>query len=117
MLRNAASFSSVNFTSMLLAFLGKGLIVCICVIITHNMAGSYGVSSAIPFDVIVGIIAFIIATLFLSLFEFSALTILQCFLVDSETGGSRKTPNSLQGFLDRVQDEQAKNKQVVPDVD
>jgi hypothetical protein len=41
-----------------------------------------------------------IASIFLSVFDFSALTILHCFCLDEEQGGSRNTPDGLKKFLD-----------------
>jgi hypothetical protein len=37
---------------------------------------------------------------FLSIFDFSALAILHCFIVDEDFGGSSRTPESLKSFLD-----------------
>jgi len=44
--------------------------------------------------------AYMVASIFLSLFEDSAITILYCFILDEEHGGSTRTPDSLRGFLD-----------------
>ena len=41
-----------------------------------------------------------VASIFLSLFEDSAITILYCFILDEEHGGSTRTPDSLRPFLD-----------------
>lgn len=41
-----------------------------------------------------------VASIFLSLFEDSSTTILYCFILDEEFGGSTKTPDSLRPFLD-----------------
>ena len=49
-----------------------------------------------------------VSSIFLSLFEDSALTILYCFILDEEQGGSTKTPDSLRPFLD-LADEQFKD--------
>ncbi len=50
--------------------------------------------------VIVVAIAYILSSIFLSVFSFSATAILHCFLVDEEVGGGRQ-PKSLQPFIDR----------------
>jgi hypothetical protein len=47
-----------------------------------------------------GIWAYMVSSIFLSLFEDSAITILYCFILDEEHGGSTKTPDSLRQFLD-----------------
>jgi len=44
--------------------------------------------------------AYMVASIFLSLFEDSAITILYCFILDEEHGGSTRTPDSLRPFLD-----------------
>lgn len=46
------------------------------------------------------VLAYIVSSVFLSIFTFAASTILQCFLLDEELGGSTRTPKSLQTFLD-----------------
>ena len=56
-----------------------------------------------------GVIAYIISYLFLTVFSFSSLAILQCFILDEDFGGSNRTPQSLQGFLS-MQEEVAKDK-------
>ena len=43
---------------------------------------------------------YMVASIFLSLFEDSAITILYCFILDEEHGGSTKTPDALKQFLD-----------------
>lgn len=50
--------------------------------------------------IVVVIIAYIMSSIFLSVFSFSATAILHCFLVDEEVQGNRQ-PKSLQSFIDR----------------
>ena len=59
--------------------------------------------------VIIGIVAYLIGSLFLSIFSFSCTAILHCFLLDEDTGGSQVTPNSLKGFLDYTDKQNAKS--------
>jgi hypothetical protein len=42
-----------------------------------------------------------IASLFLTIFDFAASSILHCFIMDEDFGGSQNTPESLKDFLDR----------------
>jgi hypothetical protein len=58
--------------------------------------------------VVIGFIAYIVADLFLSIFEFSSLAILHCFIVDEDFGGSSRTPDSLQPFLEKNDERVAK---------
>jgi len=52
--------------------------------------------------------AYLVGSLFLSIFSFSVTAILQCFLLDEEVGGSANTPESLKSFLDYNDKENAK---------
>jgi len=49
---------------------------------------------------LLAIVAYFVGSLFLSIFSFACTAILHCFILDEDTGGSEKTPASLQGFLD-----------------
>ena len=59
--------------------------------------------------IVVGLIAYVIAGLFLSIFDFSALAILHCFIVDEDFGGSSKTPDCLVHLLEENDRREAKN--------
>ena len=61
--------------------------------------------------VIIGIVSYLIGSLFLSIFSFSCTAILHCFLLDEDTGGSAVTTNSLKGFLDYTDRQNAKQVQ------
>ena len=50
--------------------------------------------------VLVGLVAYLVGSLFLSIFSFSCTAILHCFILDEDTGGSDLTPDALQPFLD-----------------
>ena len=58
--------------------------------------------------VIIGILSYLVASLFLSIFSFSCTAILHCFLLDEDTGGSAMTPDSLKGFLTYNDEQNAK---------
>jgi len=45
-------------------------------------------------------VAYLVGSLFLSIFSFACTAILHCFILDEDTGGSDFTPDSLQPFLD-----------------
>ena len=62
---------------------------------------------------IVGLISYFVATLFLNIFEYAALAILHCFILDEDFGESHSTPDSLLPFLelnDRAEPKDAANK-------
>jgi hypothetical protein len=58
-------------------------------------------------------ITYYVASVFISIFVFSTSTILHCFLLDEELGGSKHTPDSLKDFLD-VCDREDSNSRVHP---
>jgi hypothetical protein len=110
--------ASVGFVLM---FLGKALIVAlsgwIAYLIIMNSAPlkSQVFSPAFPIVVVV-MIAYLLASIFLSLFSFSSTTILHCFILDSELqekGGKNggHTPQSLQPFIDKNNEINAKERE------
>lgn len=101
-IRNAARASAVSIISGILAVLGKGFIVAFCAFLTISIVDSTQPQVKEPYIIamIVSFWAYMVASIFLSLFEDSATTILYCFILDAEHGGSTKTPDSLRPFLD-----------------
>jgi hypothetical protein len=55
--------------------------------------------------------AYVVASLFLTIFSFSARTILHCFLLDEENGGSRDTPECLKKFIDDFDESKGQDKE------
>jgi hypothetical protein len=101
-IRNAARASAVSIISGILAVLGKGFIVSFCAFLTISIVDSTQPQIKEPYvcAMLVAFWAYMVASIFLSLFEDSSLTILYCFILDEEFGGSTKTPDSLRPFLD-----------------
>merc|ERR1711957_688369 len=63
--------------------------------------GSYPeVSQPLVPAIIVSIVAYVIGSIFLSVFSFSANTILHCFIADEDCGVKGNTPKSLEPFLE-----------------
>mmetsp|Transcript_29339 Transcript_29339/g.44209 ORF Transcript_29339/g.44209 Transcript_29339/m.44209 type:complete len:428 (+) Transcript_29339:627-1910(+) len=117
MIRHAGRFSSASIVGWIMTLLGKGTILGASVWLTIIL-----VEAQYPFiqqpivpAVIVGVIAYVVASLFLSIFDFASLAILHCFIMDEDFGGSSRTPDSLKSFLD-LNDEQVakKGKKVNP---
>ena len=116
--RNAARFSMTSIVGSLLMFVGKGTIILLSawigyLIIVNSLKEK--VASAIFPVVVIVVIAYLMASIFLSIFSFSAETILHCFLVDSELclkkGVSNvHTPESLKSFIELNDAEVAKRK-------
>jgi choline transporter-like protein 2/4/5 len=103
-IRHAGRFSAASISSMILSFLGKGVIVGLSVWLTILAVAEWSPQTKSPVlpAVVVGIFAFMVSSLFLSLFTFSALTIMHCFIVDEDFGGSDRTPDSLKEFLEKA---------------
>jgi ABC-type antimicrobial peptide transport system permease subunit len=82
---NARRFTAVGITGSILSFLGKGVItmssVFLTVVIINEAFTDQVKQPAIP-AVIVALFAYMISSVFLSVYDFSALTILHCFCLD-----------------------------------
>lgn len=102
MARNARRFNAVAWTGAILLFIGKCLITTSCAFLTVALIKAQypDIEQPVVPAVVVGIFAYMIASIFLAVFDFSALTILHCFSLDEEQGGSRNTPDGLKKFLD-----------------
>lgn len=57
---------------------------------------------------IIAAVGYLVGSLFLSVFSFSCTAILHSFLLDEDTGGSTLTPESLKGFIDMNDSNNAK---------
>ena len=102
--RNAARFSIITSIGAILIFVGKALIIIfsgwIAYLIMMNSDLKDKIYSPVFPIIVVCIIAYILASIFLSVYSFAANAILHCYLVDEEVGGNRQ-PASLQEFIDR----------------
>jgi hypothetical protein len=101
--RNCARFSITAGIGAILIFIGKALIMIssgwIAYLIMMNSDLRDKIYSPVFPICVVVFIAYIMASIFLSVFSFSATAILHCFLVDEEVQGNRQ-PKSLQAFID-----------------
>ena len=82
--------------------IGKGLIMALCGVATYFYTDSaYGDVIQNPYGqcLVIMVLAYLVASVFLAIFTFTASTILQCFLLDEEVGGGNRTPDALQTFL------------------
>ena len=111
-IRHAGRFSASNLAETLITLLGKGGLITLNVWLTYLLVGAYlpEVESPVMPMVFVGIITFIVSSLFLTVYSFSALSILQCFLLDEDFGGSTKTPDSLKPFIEKSEKREAAKK-------
>lgn len=88
----------------MLSMLGKGSIMSTSALLTYVIT-KYNYPRVfnpwIP-TMVVALIAYVTASVFLNIFSFSALTILHSFLLDEESGKSVNTPPELADFMEDV---------------
>lgn len=78
--------------------IGKGLIMAVCGIASYYYTDyAYGDVIQNPYAqcIVIMVLAYMVASVFLAIFTFTASTILQCFLLDEEVGGGNRTPDAL----------------------
>lgn len=117
-LRNGGRFSAVALISSILTIIGKGVVVASCTFLTIVLVDAMVPEISQPYlpAFIISFFAYMVAGVFMSLFQDSALTILHCFCLDEELkkdgrGGERNfTPASLTSFVEMA-DDQAKRMQ------
>jgi choline transporter-like protein 2/4/5 len=90
-LRNGGRFGAVSMIGAILTVLGKGSIVASCIFITIAVVDNEFPQVSQPWlpAIIIAFFAFLVSSMFLSIFQDAALTILHCFCLDEEQGGSR----------------------------
>jgi hypothetical protein len=105
--RNCLRFSIISGISFILMFLGKAVIMSssglIAYIIIMNSELTDKVTSPIFPTIVSVFIAYIIASVFLSVYSFASTAILHCFIL-SEDIGSKEHPACLNEFI-KVNDE------------
>lgn len=110
LIRHAGRFGSLAMVDWMLNILGKG---CICAssaglaYVVADKAFPLVQQPAIPAIAIL-CYAYVVGSLFLTIFSFAARTILFCYLVDEDNGGSSDTPKSLKPFVDYVDSDEFK---------
>jgi len=109
-IRHAGRFGSAAIIGWIMMMLGKGTIVASSAYLTILIVERGFPMVQQPFipAIIVAAIAYVVGSLFLSIFSFSCTAILHCFLMDEDTGGSANTPDSLRSFLDYNDEANAK---------
>merc|ERR1712202_64310 len=83
--------------------LGKGAIVGLSAYLTFLLVTQVTPEVQQPLfpAVLIGILAYLVGSMFLSIFSFASTAILHCFLLDEDTGGgNERTPDSLKPFLE-----------------
>ena len=101
--RNAGRFSMLSMVDFMLMLLGKGTIVAASVILAYVIADQAYPAIQQPLipALLILTYAYVVASLFMTIFSFAARTILHCFLLDEETSdGAVTAPECLKKFLE-----------------
>lgn len=111
MIRNPAAWSALTYISYIMFFLGKGLIVTASAWLTYILTqyALPNIQQPLVPAIANGLWAYLCASLFLGIFDFSAMAILQCFCVNYELGGTCYTPDALVDFIDQLEEAEAKD--------
>jgi len=97
MIRHAGRFGSASIIGWIMMILGKGTITGVSMYLTFLFVGMAAPDVQQPLvpAALVGIVAYVVGSLFLSIFSFSSTAILHCFIMNEDVGGSDITPDSL----------------------
>jgi hypothetical protein len=117
-IRNAGRFGSAGIIGWIIMMLGKGTIMGASAFLTIAIVQAKYPMVQQPFvpAIIIAAVAYIVGSLFLSIFSFSSTAILHCFLLDEELGGGKNTPESLKDFIDGNDEANAKTNDKKDDV-
>jgi len=90
MVRHAGRFGSASIIGWIMMMLGKGTIMALSGFFTILMITYSFPLVQQPFlpAILIALVAYVVGSLFLSIFSFSCTTIMHCFLLDEDTGGS-----------------------------
>jgi hypothetical protein len=115
--RHVGRFGSAGIIGWIMMMLGKGCIMASSAWLTILIVSTKFPMVQQPFipALIIALVAYVVGSLFLSIFSFSCTAILHCFIMDEDFGGSANTPDSLRSFLDYNDSENAKKKSAEAD--
>lgn len=101
-LRHVGRFSSASLIGAIMMVLGKGTIMgasaCLTYILCQNMYPE--ITQPIVGTVVVTLVAYLVGSLFLSVFSFSATAILHSFILAEDQGWDAYSPECLKDFLE-----------------
>lgn len=88
LIRHCGKFSALVVVSSIMTYIGKALIISFCVWMTLVLVENMHPEVATPIipAVFIAIVAYYTSCLFLSIYDYSSLTILHCFILDEEGG-------------------------------
>jgi len=101
-IRHAGRFGSASIVGWIMMVLGKGAIMSSSAYLTILLVKEMNPEISQPFipAILIAVFAYLVGSLFLSIFSFSCTAILHSFILDEDTGGSKNSPDSLKTFLD-----------------
>jgi hypothetical protein len=110
MVRNPAAWSALSTISYIMFFLGKGLICTLSAWLTYVLTqyALPNIGQPLVPAIANALWAYLVSSLFLGIFDFSAMAILQCFCVNYEIGGTAYTPDALVDFIEEMEDAESK---------
>jgi choline transporter-like protein 2/4/5 len=105
---NAGRFTAQGGVGYVFNFLGKLLITCLSAylgyfIITHEESFTNEISSPVAPTVVFAIVSYLVAALFMGVYEISADTIIQAYILDEKIHGENCTvyaPEPIKEFMD-----------------
>lgn len=82
--------------------MGKGLIVAFNVYLTIALTQQMNPQVQQPWipAIPIGILAYVVASLFLSIYDYSSLAILHCFILNEDQKGNTRPPKALEDFME-----------------
>uniref|UniRef100_A0A7S3CL18 Choline transporter-like protein n=1 Tax=Strombidium rassoulzadegani TaxID=1082188 RepID=A0A7S3CL18_9SPIT len=112
-IRFVGRFSSASMIGWIMMILGKGTIMGTSAYLTIVIVKQTEPQVTQPFipAIIIAVFAYLVGSLFLSVFSFSCTAILHSFILDEDTGGSVSSPESLKPFLDYNDEQNKKEKE------
>ena len=116
-IRHAGRFGSAGMIGWIMMILGKGTIMGASAALTfiYIREGYPDVTQPLVGTLIVAAVAYLVGSLFLSIFSFSCTAILHSFILAEDTKCNVPSPESLQPFLDYNDEQNTKNKKPAGD--
>lgn len=114
---NPGTYAAMNVVGWIMTAIGKGVISALSVFVTVVLAQEnkwtqtpdYQVQQPFVPAFLVLLIAWVVASLFFTVFDFAGLTIMQCFLtckeVSTSSGGKVFAPKALRAYLRKTGEE------------
>ena len=102
MIRHVGRFTSAAMVGWIMMMLGKGTIMGVSCYLTFLLVKELKPEVQQPLlpAVIVLLVAYMVGSMFLSIFSFASTAILHCFILSEDIGNGVNCPEALKGFLD-----------------